>query len=336
MKTKTKNDNVKETDELDELFDQIEQGEEEKTKQFSAGSSDFLKLVKGQTVRGVLLPYKKNPKNTFVTYEKIGFFNRDLNTYVDLGLFPKSKGVRNDPVSKIQWNIFDNARKTGNEEAKKESYKLLPQREELVNFLILEDSANEENVGTVKVLKYSARMNKDQEPISAIHSKIKDGVFGSKKEKIGNKAFLFAKSSIIRPLVIKTKDKGGYNNYDDTSFDDAEEHEYTPEEIAAIHDACFDLEQFVPELKSNEELQSLMDQYWYQTDATKADEEDIEEDIEDDIDTTPVKKTKVALKTTISEKTKVKEETKSKPKDQIDEMIDSFDDDDLDLDMDAD
>lgn len=319
---------TKNNDELDDLFNQIEQGEEEKNKKAQYGSSEFLKLVKGQTVRGVLLPYTKNPKNTFVTYEKIGFFNKEVGEYVDLGLFPKSKGVRNDPVSKIQWKTFDEARKNGDEAGKKESYKLLPQREEMVNFLVLEDSANAENVGTVKILKYSARLNKDQEPISAIYSKIKEAVFGSKKDRIGNKAFLY-KNPVIRPLIIKVKDKGGYNNYDDTSFDDSEEHGYTPEEIKAIYESCYDLEQYVPELKTNEELQQLMDKYWYQTDATKVDEDDLDFDDSEQEEEPAPKKTKVPLKTTVSEKKKTTQ--KETVKDEIDDMIDDFDDDDIDL-----
>lgn len=321
-------------DEIDDLFDQIESEEKKKeSKALATGKNPaFLTFTKNQTVRGVILPYRPSPTDTFVTYEKVGFFLKAENLYVDLGLSPKSKGVRNDPVAKAQWDMFDAARKVGDETKKKKSYDLLPKREELVNFLVLEDTATPANVGTVMVLKYGAAINKDGEPVSVIYSKIREAIFGDKKEKIGQKAYLTKKFPVIRPLVIKVKEKGGFNDYTDTSFDDAEEHNFTNEEINEFYDQCYDLRTFVPELKPNSELTELLNQYWYQTDIGSQDDVPDDDDIDiSEPEETPVAKTAPkSAKDKLREKAQAKEKeaAKSAPKvDEVDDMIGDFDDD---------
>lgn len=324
-KSKTVVKNVEE--DIDSLFEEIETSDVQRTKEAMAQGRNpaFLQLKKKQTVRVVMLPYKPNPKNTFVTYEKLGFFNKSENTYVELGLSPRSKGIRRDPVSTLQWETYNAAKKAGDENAQKRSYDLLPKREEMVNVLILEDSDNPDNVGTVKVLKYGAALNSDGQPISVIYSKIRDGVFGAKKEKIGKRAFLTTKFPEVRPLVISVKEKGGFNDYSDTSFDDAEEHNFTTEEIEEFYSQCYDLEQFVPELKSNEELQQLLNDFWFQTDAAKEDEVD-DDDVDDDDQPTSIPDKKPSA----AEKLKAKMAEKNKQKaDEVDSMLD---DDDFNLD----
>jgi len=272
---------------LQNIIGKIKEIEDEKNKEEESKfvrDKRILKLNKNATYIGTLLPYKPDLTKTFERYSKIGFMSPVNEKYIFLGRSPGDVGVKEDIVRNTQWAEYQKAVEAGDETARKAACKLIPQKERLVNFYlhkVIGDDTQKEKEGTVVVLAYPAQTDKEGNPSSEIFKKIHNAVWGDKAKKIGERAFDMTEKGKV--LVIKVTEKAKFNNYSETEFDDIDEEMVkTKAQIEEIEKSTHNLSEFIPEVKSQDELKKLLDEYWHGTNPSTDDSLDSSETPDDD------------------------------------------------------
>lgn len=273
---------------LDELVNELE---DEDTKQreraqVPQGDENVLYLKNPHSYTGRIIPNKHAPRKTLLTYEEYGFTSRTTGEYIKLGRNPSEVG-RKDIIKAFQWAAFDKAKKAGDEEEMKRSYSLFPQRKQMANFYIIDNTDDPELNGQVKALRYSAKVNRNGDPISPIYSRIYTALFGDDKDTIGKRVFDLGPDGVN--FVIKVKKKGEWNNYDDSSFKFPSDLGLSDAQIKEIHEASIDLESLLPPVLSDEEIKALLDEHWDGVPRTSLPTSRVSDtDDDDQLDMTPV------------------------------------------------
>lgn len=273
---------------LDNLLDTIEQTENKKRDKANENKVDenFLNCKEGHTYIVRLLPYTASPADTFVDYEEYGFPSCIPGQgYVYLGRTPKSVG-KDDPVARLQWSTYQEGKETKDDGKMQRSYKLLPQKKRMVNVYVVDDPSNPENNGTVKVLRFSSRLNKDGSPTGHIHKIIESGIFGDNKDEVGKRAFDLTKNGCNLKIKV-TKNAGGWNDYSESSFTFPKDLGLNKAQIEEIYSQTKDLNELIPNVKSESEIQSILDVHWYGNKPSVDSEVELDDDDDDQIDLTP-------------------------------------------------
>lgn len=249
---------------LDELVGTLTEQDVKNREQSERPLADdnFLSFEAGHTYLVRLLPNAANTAQTFVNYEEYGF-KSITGPYIYLGRTPHSIG-RKDIIKDLQWKTYQEGLKINDEELKKRSYTLFPQKKQMVNVYVIDNPSNPESNGTVKGLRYSAKTNKAGEPISPIYAKIRDAVFGDNSKDIGKRAFDLSKDGVTFAIKV-TKNAGGWNDYSGSAFKFPSDLGLSSEDIARIYGETKDLESLIPEVKTDEELNQLLAEHWYGT-----------------------------------------------------------------------
>lgn len=115
-------------------------------------------------------------------------------------------------------------------------------------------------------------------------------------------------------MIIKVTEKAGYNNYSETTFDDAESLGLNENQIREILNSAHDLTEFIPEVKSNQDIKNILDKHWFGTSSTPDDEMEEEPEIE-----TPKKK--INLTTTAADDEIPMGNSKSTEDDDLDSLL---------------
>lgn len=289
---------------LEDIINQVKQVEEtsiQKEKGGYKGDPRLLTLKKNCTYIIRLLPNIKDAPNTFVTYKEIGFNSRVSGGFVYGGRSPQDAGLKKDLFKETQWEHYEKANAAGDEVEKKASYKLLPQRKQLVNGYLVnvigDDPEGKEKIGTNIVTKYPAQVDREGNPLSDIYKRIYSALYGDKAKKIGKKCLDLGPEG--RSLIIKVTEKGGFNNYSETEFDESEDLNLSEKKKEEILNSVHDLLEFIPEVKTPEEIKELLDKHWHGSSASLDD--DLEADDDDEVKpvTKPAKKSKI--NTTLTE-----------------------------------
>jgi hypothetical protein len=269
---------------LEDIINQVKAVEEtkiQKEKGGYKGDPRILKFKKNCTYVLRLIPYIKDVNNTFVTYKEVGFKSPVDGTYVYGGRSPQDAGIKEDLFKKTQWDHYSKAKERGDEVEQKASYKLLPQRKQAVNAYLVsvdgDDPDAKEKIGDVVAIPYPAQVDREGVPISDIYKKIHSAIFGDMSKKIGAKALDLSEKG--RSLIVKVTEKAGYNNYSETTFDDAEDLGLSESQIREILNSAHDLSEFIPEVKPQDEIQKILDKHWFGTSASPDDELEEEEEV---------------------------------------------------------
>lgn len=252
---------------LDKLVSAIteEASKREELKGSTKVDENFLNCKVDNTYEVRLLPYLKNPANTFIDYQEYGWPSViPGESYIHAGRTPKSIG-RDDFVSRLQWSLYQEGKNSGDDAKCVRSYKLLPQLKQMVNVYVVSDSNNPENNGTVKILRYSSRINKSGACTGDIHRVIQSALFGDNKAEIGKRAFDLTENGCSLRIKV-TENAGGWADYGESMFKFPSNLEgLTTSKIKAIYEDAKDLETFIPEVKSDSELRELIDKHWLGT-----------------------------------------------------------------------
>lgn len=248
---------------LDEMVDKMTKAKVEKQAQETRNPADdtFMSFKPEHTYLGRLLPNVANPANTFTPYEEYGFKSITGGGYIYAGRAAYTVG-RKDIIKDLQWKTFSEGRAANDEATKLRSYQLFPQKKEMVNWYVIDDPVNPENNGKVKILRYSAKVNKEGKPTSPLFAKIQDSVFGDESDDVGKRAFDLTENGATFAIKVE-KNAGGWNDYGKSAFKFPSDLGLSKSEIQAIYDATHDLEKFIPEVKSDEEIKELLDTHWY-------------------------------------------------------------------------
>ena len=273
---------------LDKILNKVKDSEDTKLKQETASQESdprLLSLKRGNKYTLRLLPNHHNTDDTFISYKDVGFTSRvEGGAFIYAGRSLSDadpKQSKNDLIRKVQWDTYEKAKNAGDEQGKKDSYKLIPNRKQLVNAYLVAVEGDDENskkkIGQDIVFRYPAGIdNKTGEPKSDILKVIHAGIFGEMAKKIGKRAFDLTDKG--RSLIVKVIEKGGFNNYGETRFDDAEDLNLSAEQIKKIYESTHNLQELVPPVKPNDEVQKLLDEHWWGTSASAKDEVDDEDD----------------------------------------------------------
>jgi hypothetical protein len=271
---------------IESIINNVENIKNEVEQQNKAANSSIdprlLIFKKGVKYRGRFVPRQSD---TLLPYEENGFTSRVTGDYVPLGRAwsdPLIKNTGPDIVKKTQWDEYKKAKDRGDEAGMKEAYKLIPQRKQFANFYLIEvegdDPRSKEQIGQVTVPRFPAGLDKEKNPRSVVYKNITEGLFGEKfKKKIGSKGFLLPNTVEDGvDFVFDVVDKGGYPNYDQSNFDLVEDSKLslTKEQVLDILRNSHDLHEFVPALKTQDELRQILDQHWYGISASSHDDID--------------------------------------------------------------
>jgi hypothetical protein len=274
---------------LEDILNQVREVEDTKIKNERGGFTPDPRILKFKTgatytVRFLFNPAAEGADRIFVDYKEVGFPSRIDGRYIYGGRAPQDAGIKNDQFKAAQWDHFSKAKENGDEAEKKRSYKLIAQRKQMANVYLVDVVGDEEQkqfIGTDMVLKYPAQIDKDGKPSSDLYKKINSAIIGDKSAKIGKKAFLLDdKGKLIangKDFIIKVTKKsdgagGFWPNYSESEFDDSDDIKLSPEKIETILKGVHNLREFIPEVKSTEEIKQILDEHWFGNVASLDDE----------------------------------------------------------------
>ena len=251
--------------------------------------NEVLKTTPGNTYTVRLLPFAKDPKNTFFHYFNHGWVSFATGQYVQ-ALSPMTFGER-DPIAEERFRIL----RMGTEDEKEKVKAIKRVEKYLVNVYVIDDPTNPDNNGKVKLLRFGRQL----------HKIIMGAIEGDEAEDLGPRIFdLSPKGCNLR---IKVEKQGDYPTYVSSKFSTPKEIEGLDEDShKKIYNSAFDLESYVS-VKSYDELKDILAAHYYGT-------KDVEETIEEPIakkTSVPTPAVNVAVKTTKPEAKAVTEDDES-------------------------
>lgn len=219
----------------------------------TATYTEILKTTPGNTYTVRLLPFAKDPKNTFFHYFNHGWVSFATGQYVQ-SLSPMTFGER-DPIAEERFRIL----RTGSED-EKEKVKAIKRLEKyLVNVYVIDDPTNPDNNGKVKMLRYGKQ----------VHKIIMEAIEGEDAEEFGPRIFDLGANGVS--FKIKCENQGEYPTYVSSRFTSAGKLNLSDDEQKKIYDSVFDLTK-VYTLKSYDDLKQMLDEHFYVKD-TKSETE---------------------------------------------------------------
>jgi hypothetical protein len=210
----------------------------------NASYTEILKTTPGNTYTVRLLPFAKDPKNTFFHYFNHGWVSFATGQYVQ-SLSPMTFGER-DPIAEERFRIL----RTGTED-EKEKVKAIKRLEKyLVNVYVIDDPTNPDNNGKVKMLRYGKQ----------VHKIIMEAIEGEDAEEFGPRIFDLGSNGVN--FKIKCENQGEYPTYVSSRFTSAGKLNLSDDEQKKIYDSVYDLTK-VYTLKSYDELKQMLDEHFY-------------------------------------------------------------------------
>jgi hypothetical protein len=206
--------------------------------------NEIMKTSPGNTYTVRLLPFAKDPKNTFFHYYNHGWVSFASGQYVQ-ALSPLTYGER-DPIAEERFRIL----RTGTEDEKEKVKAIKRVEKYLVNVYVIDDPSNPDNNGKVKLLRYGKQL----------HKIIMEAIEGEDAEEFGPRIFDLGSNGVN--FKIKCENQGEYPTYVSSRFTSAGKLSLSEDEQKKIYDSVFDLTK-VYSLKSYDELKQMLDEHFY-------------------------------------------------------------------------
>lgn len=214
--------------------------------------TEILKTTPGNTYTVRLLPYAKDPKNTFFHYYNHGWVSFATGQYVQ-ALSPITFGER-DPIAEERFRIL----RMGTEIEKEKVSAIKRLEKYLVNVYVIDDPSNADNNGKVKMLRYGKQL----------HKIIMEAIEGEDADEFGPRIFDLGPNGVN--FKIKCENQGEYPTYVSSRFTTSGKLNLTEDQQKSIYDNVFDLNK-VFTLKSYDELKQMLDEHFY----VKSDSQDV-------------------------------------------------------------
>ena len=206
--------------------------------------NEIMKTTPGHTYTVRLLPFAKDPKNTFFHYYNHGWPSFATGQYVQ-SLSPMTFGER-DPIAEERFKIL----RTGTEDDKEKVKAIKRIEKYLVNVYVIDDSQTPENNGKVKMLRYGKQL----------HKIIMEAIEGEDSDEFGPRIFDLGTTGVN--FKIKCENQGEFPTYVSSRFTSAGKLALSEDEQKKIYDNVFDLTK-VFTLKSYDELKQMLDEHYY-------------------------------------------------------------------------
>jgi len=207
--------------------------------------NEIMKTAVGNTYTVRLLPDSKSPADTFLHYYVHGWNSFATGAYVQ-AISPQTFGER-DPISEERFR----AKRTGTDDEKSKMEAVRRSEKWLVNVYVIEDPANPENNGKVKILRYGKQLQKI----------ILEAIEGEDAEEYGvERVFDLGPEGVN--LKIKVEQQGDYPSYVSSRFTAAGKLKLSEDEQQKIYDSVNTLKD-VFTVKSFDELKQMVDEHVY-------------------------------------------------------------------------
>ena len=213
----------------------------------SKGSATFNEIMPtkvGNTYTVRLLPYAKDPSKTFFHFYNHGWNSYATGQYVQT-LSPQTFGER-DPIAEERFRVL----RTGSEEEKEKMQAIRRLEKWLVNIYVVDDPANPDNNGKVKILRYGKQLQKI----------ITEAIEGEDAEEFGPRIFDLGPDGVN--FKIKVEQQGDFPTYVSSRFTTAGKINLNEDEQKDLYDKGFDLTE-VFTLKSYDDLKNMLNEHYY-------------------------------------------------------------------------
>lgn len=256
---------------FESFLEKEKQTTEQRQKQASSKPEEFLQLKIGGTYTIGLLPM------VMKEYDEVNFNSRLDGSYQYLGLSPQSISLgkdilKNDPIAKRLWSAWKAVKDSGDKAAQSEALQLVKKTRRNANIFVFSDSSDPENNRKAKILNFGAGFNqKTKQPTGNIWKKLHAAIQGELKDSYGAKLFDLGPDGINILITVKSKQIGNGKaipDYDVNFVPRKKADALSAKEIAALMENAYDLDKFIPELKSFEEMESILKEHWDCSDAS--------------------------------------------------------------------
>ena len=213
----------------------------------SKGSATFNEIMQtkvGNTFTVRLLPFAKDPSKTFFHYYNHGWNSFATGQYVQT-LSPQTFGER-DPIAEERFKVL----RTGSEEEKEKMQAIRRLEKWLVNVYVIDDPANPDNNGKVKILRYGKQLQKI----------ITEAIEGEDAEEFGPRIFDLGEDGVN--FKIKVEQQGDFPTYVSSRFTTAGKIDISEDKQKEIYDSAFDLTEVFTQ-KSYDELKDMLNEHYY-------------------------------------------------------------------------
>ena len=205
--------------------------------------NEVMKTTPGNTYTVRLLPFAKDPKNTFFHYFNHGWVSFATGQYVQ-ALSPLTFSER-DPIAEERFRIL----RMGTEDEKEKVKAIKRVEKYLVNVYVIDDPSNPDNNGKVKLLRYGKQL----------HKIIMEAIEGEDAEEFGPRIFDLSTNGVN--FKIKCENQGEYPTYVSSRFTSAGKLSLSEDEQKKSYDSVYDLTK-VYSLKSYDELKQMFDEHF--------------------------------------------------------------------------
>jgi hypothetical protein len=253
---------------------------------------NIMKFPAGKTYVLRLLPTIDDDKEPLFHHWVNSWTSKSTGGYIS-AISLKTFG-ENDPISNLRWKLWK-AWKEANPKAENKEYKAdITEKEQwLVNAYVIDDPANPENNGKVKIFRFGPQ----------IKEIIDLATEGERSDELGYEIF---DPTAGHDLKIIAETQGEYTTYKNSFFTTKSKTILTDEDVEGLYENLHDLTQ-VYSVKTVEELQTLLNDHYF----VAGEKEEQEERV-------PLAKAKAD---------KPKEKSKEKPKAKKEEEPKTFDED---------
>ena len=210
----------------------------------SATYNEIMQTKVGNTFTVRLLPFAKDPSKTFFHYYNHGWNSFATGQYVQT-LSPQTFGER-DPIAEERFKVL----RTGSEEEKEKMSAVRRLEKWLVNVYVIDDPANPDNNGKVKILRYGKQLQKI----------ITEAIEGEDAEEFGPRIFDLGSEGVN--FKIKVEQQGDFPTYVSSRFTAAGKVDLSEDQQKDIYDGVFDLTE-VFTLKSYDDLKEMFNEHYY-------------------------------------------------------------------------
>lgn len=226
------------------MFDKIKDALNKPKDASSSSFANVMKFPAGHTYTLRLLPNLEDPDKTFFAHYVHGWKSEATGQFIST-LSLQTFGEP-DPITATFWKLI----KSENPEEKALGKKIQRKEQWFFNVYVVEDPANPENNGTVKILKVGPQLKE----------KIDDALVGDSAEEFGARIFDLGPDGAN--LKIKAEEQGEFVTFKNSRFANVPKINLSDDEIEAIYASVHDLTQVYP-VKTYDELQDILNTHVY-------------------------------------------------------------------------
>jgi hypothetical protein len=203
-----------------------------------------MKFPAGQTYTLRLVPNIEDINKTFFHHFVHNMTSKATGSFMS-ALSLQTFNER-DPIAEARWKLYKSENEKDNALAKD-----IQRKEQwLVNVYVIDDPANPDNNGSVKILRFGPQIKKI----------IDDAMEGEGAEEFGARIFDLGKDGVN--LKIKAEKQGEFTTFQASRFSAVPRIDISDDKQDKIYESMHDLQQIYP-VKTFEELKDILDEHFF-------------------------------------------------------------------------